>query len=111
MNETKKRGISLGSLNEYFLISSFHRYNFLLEKQEGHKLRIDLFDEDSFSRDDYLGKVVIEIEDYLGNPAAECDEGLPIALQDDALENSSTKPTEISGEVSFHSRYVLLYIL
>ena len=82
----------------------------MLEKLEGHKLRIDLFDEDSFSRDDYLGKVAIEIEDYLGNPAAEGDDGLPMALEDDALENSSDSPTPISGDVTFQLRYLLLSI-
>ena len=91
-----------------FLYYRVHRYNFLLEKREGHKLRIDLFDEDSFSRDDYLGKVVIEIENNLGNTTVEGDEGFPIALEDDAFENSSSKATQISGEVTFQLRYVLL---
>ena len=76
----------------------------MLEKREGHKLRIDLFDEDSFSRDDYLGKIAIEIEEYLSNPEGQSDEGLSLALEDDALENSSDDPTEISGDVTFQLR-------
>ncbi len=80
----------------------------MLEKREGHKLRVDLFDEDSFSRDDYLGKIAIEIEDYLGNPEMQGEEGLAMALEDDALENSSDDPTQISGDVTLQLRYLLL---
>ena len=78
----------------------------MLEKRDGHKLRIDLFDEDSFSKDDYLGKVVLNIEDYIGNPTAEGEEGFPMTLEDDVHENSSKDPTPISGEIIFQLRYV-----
>ena len=76
----------------------------MLETRDGHKLRVDLFDEDSFSRDDYLGKIVIDIEDYIGNPTAEGEEGFPMALVDDPFENSSETPTSITGEVTFQLR-------
>lgn len=86
------------------------RYNFWLEKRDGHKLRVDLFDEDSFSRDDYLGKIVIDIEDYIGNSTAESDDGLAMVLEDDPLENSSNDPTLITGEVTFQLRYWIILI-
>jgi len=80
-------------------------YDFLLERRQGHKLRIDMFDEDSFSKDDYLGKVLVNIEDYVGNDSGEGDEGITMVLEDDPLQNSSNDPTPISGDISFELRW------
>ena len=73
-----------------------YRFNFLLERREGHKVRVDLFDEDSFSKDDYLGKVLVDVEDYIGNESGENEEGITMTLEDDSLQNSSKHPTPIS---------------
>ena len=83
-----------------------YRFDFLLERREGHKIRIDLFDEDSFSKDDYLGKVLANVEDYIGNESGENEEGITITLEDDPLQNSSKHPTPISGDITFQLRYI-----
>ena len=83
-----------------------YRFNFLLERREGHKVRIDLFDEDSFSKDDYLGKVLVNVEDYIGNESGENEEGITITLEDDPLQNSSKHPTPIYGDITFQLRYL-----
>jgi len=80
-------------------------FNFLLERREGHKIRIDLFDEDSFSKDDYLGKVLANVEDYIGNESGENEEGITMTLEDDPLQNSSKHPTPISGDITFQLRW------
>ena len=80
------------------------RFNFLLERREGHNLRIDLFDEDSFSRDDYLGKAVVNIEDCIANHTDDGDDGISMCLEDDPHENSSKKPSPISGDVIIQLR-------
>ena len=88
------------------LAISIYRFNFLLERREGHKIRIDLFDEDSFSKDDYLGKVLANVEDYIGNESGENEEGITMTLEDDPLQNSSKHPTPISGDITFQLRYL-----
>ena len=72
-----------------------------MERGEGHNLRIDLFDEDSFSRDDYLGKAVVNIEDCITN---QTDDGLSVCLEDDPNENSSKEPSPISGNITIQLR-------
>ena len=64
-----------------------------------------MFDEDSFSKDDYLGKVLVNIEDYVGNDSGKGDEGITMVLEDDPLQNSSNDPTPISGDITFELRY------
>ena len=80
------------------------RFNFLLERRDGHNLRIDLFDEDSFSRDDYLGKTVVNIEDCMANHTDDGEDGFSVCLEDDPHENSSKKPSQISGDVTIQLR-------
>ena len=87
------------------LKSDIHcRFNFLLERVEGHNLRIDLFDEDSFSRDDYLGKAVVNIKDCITNQTDDGDDGLSVCLEDDPNENSSKEPSPISGNITIQLR-------
>ena len=69
---------------------------FLLDTIQGHQLRIDFYDQDSFSQDDFLGKIVKKTDDLANfEPLEEVFE-----LQDDEAENDSSKPTEISGQAS-----------
>ena len=64
---------------------------------KGHKLRVDFFDMDSFSRDNFLGCIVKPLDDI---PEVEVlDETLE--LMDDAIENNSTSPTIVSGQATF----------
>ena len=63
-----------------------------------------MFDEDSFSKDDYLGKVVIDINQYIDDSMAENGAGHWITLEDDPVENSSKKPTPISGQAELQLR-------
>ena len=68
-------------------------------------IRIDVFDEDSFSKDDYLGKVLINVEDYIGHDdSAENGDGITMVLEDDPPKNSSKDPTPISGDITFQLR-------
>ena len=67
---------------------------FLLDTVKGHNIRIDFYDLDSFSRDNFLGKVVKSIDDI---PEIEVlDETME--LLDDEIENNSKTPTNVSGE-------------
>ena len=98
--------ISLGFASINLKSDIYCRFNFLLERGEGHNLRIDLFDEDSFSRDDYLGKTVVNIEDCIKNNTDDGDDGFSVCLEDDPYENSSKKPSPISGDITFQLRYM-----
>ena len=64
-----------------------------------------MFDEDSFSKDDYLGKVLINVEDYIVHDFSENGEGITMVLEDDPVQNSSKDPTPISGDITFELRY------
>jgi len=67
---------------------------FLLDTVKGHNVRIDFYDMDSFSRDNFLGKIVKSIADI---PEIEVlDETME--LLDDEIENNSKTPTDVSGE-------------
>ena len=70
---------------------------FLLDTVKGHKLRVDFYDMDSFSRDNFLGCIVKNIDDI---PKIEVlDETLE--LMDDSIENNSKSPTTVSGQATF----------
>ena len=38
----------------------------MLETPKGHRLRMEVFDEDSLSHDEFLGYVMVNVQDYLG---------------------------------------------
>ena len=64
-----------------------------------------MFDEDSFSKDDYLGKVLINVEDYIGDYNRSdrmYDRTITRSLEDDPLQNSSKD--QISGDITFELR-------
>ena len=69
-----------------------------------------MFDKDTYSLDDYLGKVVITVDDYICNEAAKSEKGLFMTLKDDPYENSPISPTTISGKVAFQLRFVEKYL-
>ena len=61
---------------------------------KGHKIKINFYDEDSFSKDNFLGCIFKSVDDM---PEIEVlDETME--LLDDEIENSSETPTEVSGE-------------
>ena len=64
-----------------------------------------MFDEDSFSKDDYLGKVLINVEDYIGDYNRSdrmYDRTITRSLEDDPLQNPSKD--QISGDITFELR-------
>merc|ERR1711971_22259 len=64
---------------------------FLLDTVKGHNVRIDFYDMDSFSRDNFLGKIVKSITDI---PEIEVlDETME--LLDDEIENNSKTATDV----------------
>ena len=64
------------------------RYYFMLETPKGHRLRMEVFDEDSMSHDEFLGFVIVNVQDYLG---LEEPTTTTVALQDDPMENKLVK--------------------
>ena len=56
----------------------------MLETPRGHRLRMDVFDEDSMSHDEFLGFVIVNVQDYLG---LEEPTKSTVVLQDDPMEN------------------------
>lgn len=56
----------------------------MLETPKGHRLRMDVFDEDSMSHDEFLGFARVNVEDYLG---LEEPITTTTALTDDPMEN------------------------
>jgi len=60
------------------------RYYFMLETPKGHRLRLDVFDKDSMSHDEFLGFARVNVEDYLG---LEVPKTSTVALENDPLEN------------------------
>lgn len=67
------------------------RYEFPLETLKGFRLNLRMFDEDSMSRDEFLGKVVIDVADNIGATEAS------FTLEED--ENEKTKYDTITGSV------------
>jgi len=68
---------------------------FLLERSDGHRLFVRLYDEDTFSRDEFLGRVGIPIKDII-----EAEDNLcTFPLQDDPTETNRIQ-AEIQGEVT-----------
>jgi len=72
-------------------------YYFLLERPDGHTVNFSAYDEDSFSKDDFLGKAVASLE---GIAATEGEQQMTLPLIDDALDNSDHEPNEIAGELN-----------
>jgi hypothetical protein len=56
----------------------------MLETPKGHRLRMEVFDEDSLSHDEFLGYVMVNVEDFLG---LEEPKTTTMPLQDDPMEN------------------------
>jgi len=56
----------------------------MLETPKGHRLRMEVFDEDSLSHDEFLGYVMVNVEDFLG---LEAPKTTTMPLQDDPMEN------------------------
>jgi hypothetical protein len=76
----------------------------LLDTQKGHKLRIDVFDEDSCSKDDFLGHVILNITDLPQNePVIES-----LELLDDEWENSTHNPIQVSGQITIELYFLPL---
>ena len=69
----------------------------MLDVSNGHQLNITLFDEDSFSRDNFLGFISYKVNEM---PVGE-SLVTTLELQNDERENDSKDPTEVSGVVTF----------
>ena len=68
-----------------------------LDTIKGQNLKINLYDEDSLSRDDFLGTITCTLEDLPSNEVIV----ETLDLQDDEKENDSKDPTEVSGSITF----------
>lgn len=80
-------------------------YYFLLERAEGHRVNFLAYDEDSFSKDDFLGKAVASLE---GITEIEGEQEMALPLIDDALDNSDSEPNEIAGELNVMIKWMPL---
>ena len=56
----------------------------MLETPKGHRLRLDVYDEDSMSHDEFLGFVIVDVTDFLGLEEPKTNR---VSLIDDPLEN------------------------
>ena len=56
----------------------------MLETPKAHRLRLDVYDEDSMSHDEFLGFAIVNVQDYLG---LEEPKMTTATLQDDPMEN------------------------
>ena len=56
----------------------------MLETPKGHRLRLDVYDEDSMSHDEFLGFVIVGVTDFLGLEEPKTN---TVSLIDDPLEN------------------------
>lgn len=56
----------------------------MLETPKGHRLRLDVYDEDSMSHDEFLGFVIVDVTDFLGLEEPKTN---TVSLIDDPLEN------------------------
>jgi len=80
-------------------------YYFLLEHPGGHKVKFMVYDEDSFSKDDFLGRAIAPLE---GITDVEGEQEMALALEDDVLDNSPTDPNEVAGELNVTMKWLPL---
>lgn len=78
---------------------------YMLETPKGHRMRLDVYDQDSMSHDEFMGFARVEVVDYMG---LEEPITTTVALEDDPMENNPKKPTVVSGEVTFSMRWMPL---
>lgn len=78
-------------------------FDYMLETPNGHRVKVELYDEDSLSRDDFLGNVYVNVQDVLEDTSE-----VELALEDDASENDGSEPAEISGQVTLRFSWNLL---
>lgn len=86
-------------------------FDFLLERRQGHVVRMEAYDHDSMSRDDFLGYVSMELGED-NSPESGQEVATTLDLQDDPNLNypSSTKkhPVQVSGSLSFVTKWLPL---
>uniref|UniRef100_A0A0K2U682 Extended synaptotagminlike protein 2a [Tribolium castaneum] n=1 Tax=Lepeophtheirus salmonis TaxID=72036 RepID=A0A0K2U682_LEPSM len=80
-------------------------YEFLMELFEGHRLNIRLYDEDTFSRNEFLGEIFVDIQDEFVSQGAE--NGQEIRLEKELLVNENKRSKyEIQGSLSIAMRWL-----
>ena len=82
----------------------------MLERPDGHLVRLIAYDEDTFSKDDFLGKVLLNVDDYLEALLASGSEGHEITLpfEDDENEQDKKHPRTVGGELTFNLKWMPL---
>ena len=74
----------------------------LLDTLKGHEIRVDFYDEDSLSRDNFLGHIVKSTNDL---PSYEIVQET-LKLLDDPIENDDKEPTEVSGQATLEFQFL-----
>merc|ERR1712168_1590448 len=77
---------------------------FLMETPKGHRISLTAFDEDSYSKDDFMGKAWLSVED-VANAGDEQEMTLPLA---DCVRENPEQKYEVSGEVNVSAKWVPL---
>jgi len=77
---------------------------FLMETPRGHRISLTTFDEDSYSKDDFMGKAWFSVEDVI---SAGGEQEMSLQLEDSARENPEQK-YDVSGELSLTSKWMPL---
>ena len=73
-------------------------FYFMVERPEGHTIKFLAFDEDSFSKDDFLGKVLLPLESLVEGEVS-------LALEGDSLIDPEA---EVAGDLNIMSRWMPL---
>eukprot|EP00095_Tigriopus_kingsejongensis_P010977 maker-scaffold270_size230592-snap-gene-1.23 protein:Tk10977 transcript:maker-scaffold270_size230592-snap-gene-1.23-mRNA-1 annotation:"GJ23366" len=76
-------------------------HEFPLETMEGHYLILRAYDEDSLSRDEFLGRSAVQVKDILREPT------FTTSFIGDDSEKS--KYDEVSGDVTIEARWMRMY--
>lgn len=77
---------------------------FLMETPRGHRISLTAFDEDSMSKDDFMGKAWFSVEDVA---SAGDEQEMSLQLEDCARENPEQK-YEVSGELNLSAKWMAL---
>uniref|UniRef100_A0A0K2TTK9 Extended synaptotagminlike protein 2a [Tribolium castaneum] n=1 Tax=Lepeophtheirus salmonis TaxID=72036 RepID=A0A0K2TTK9_LEPSM len=78
-------------------------YEFLIEKLNGHQLRVELYDEDTLTQDEFLGEVIINLENRFEHDGGE------VMITEDLLTNEFKKTKyDIQGQLTLSMRWMPL---
>jgi len=82
-------------------------FYFLMETAKGHRISLTAMDEDSMSRDDFMGKAWLEVSDVAKGSGPGEEQEITLTLGDCPMENPEGKE-DVSGDISVTSKWMPL---